>query len=95
MLDVANHLIAALRLRKPERYGDAPIILTDAKVIGESISHRFEDMIRFRNLLVHAYAKVDSARLREFIRSNLEDFESFKTEIAKFLAKTKRRSSRE
>ncbi len=89
VLDVANHLIAALRLRKPERYADAPSILKDAGVINASLTTKLEEMIRFRNLLVSAYAKVDPSRLREFIRSNLADFESFKTEITKFLSRTK------
>lgn len=89
MLDIASHLIAALRLRKPDKYADAPAILREAEILSPSVMQKFEEMIRFRNLLVHAYAKVDSERLREFIGSNLVDFESFKSEVAAFLAKTK------
>jgi len=40
-------------------------------------------MTRFRNLLVHVYAKVDDSRVYEFLLEDLEDFDLFAREIAK------------
>jgi uncharacterized protein YutE (UPF0331/DUF86 family) len=38
-------------------------------------------MARFRNLLVHGYARVDNARVLEIIRENLDDIKAFVKEI--------------
>ena len=40
-------------------------------------------MTRFRNLLVHVYAKVDDSKIYEFLEEDLEDFDLFAREIAR------------
>lgn len=40
-------------------------------------------MAKFRNLLVHGYLQVDDGRVVEILQSRLEDFDSFRAEMAR------------
>jgi uncharacterized protein YutE (UPF0331/DUF86 family) len=54
-LDIANHIIAAERLRPPRDYADAFSVLSETGILPVEflpVAHR---MARFRNRLVHLY----------------------------------------
>lgn len=76
-LSVANHVIASEGLRSPTDHADAFAVLRDAEIVDASLAERLQAMARFRNLLVHEYARVDDARVHGFIREDLEDLERF------------------
>ena len=42
-------------------------------------------LARFRNLLVHMYARVDPARIHEILREHLGDLRSFTHAVAKLV----------
>ena len=76
-LAVANHVIASEGLRAPSDYADAFRSLRDGGVLTESLTLRLEDMTRFRNLLVQAYAKVDDRRLHGYLQQDVSDLDEF------------------
>lgn len=43
-------------------------------------------MARFRNLLIHGYQQVDDRRVVENLRTRLDDFERFRTAIARAIS---------
>ena len=43
----------------------------------------FRDTARFRNLLVHGYAKVDDTRVVEILRNRVDDLAAFRTALAR------------
>jgi uncharacterized protein YutE (UPF0331/DUF86 family) len=88
VIDVGNHLVAALHLRKPNRYTDIPLILEQGGIISKALRGKLEEMIRFRNLLVHGYARIDPQKLHQFIVTNISDFQLFKQEVKMFLGKS-------
>jgi uncharacterized protein YutE (UPF0331/DUF86 family) len=80
-LDIAHHLIASGRFRFPEDYADAFQVLYEQGILPEPLAQRLQQMARFRNLLVHQYAKTDDARVYQILQQNLGDFSAFAREI--------------
>lgn len=84
-INIGNHIISALQLRKPEEYRDIASILGEAGVIPRKFTDEFVKMIGFRNVLVHGYAEIDLFKVYSFLRDRLGDFELFIDYIREFL----------
>lgn len=59
--------------------------LQEEGVIREDLADKFEDMARFRNLLVHRCEEIDGGRVLEIIKQNLGDIGDFEAEIERFV----------
>ena len=55
MVNVCKHLISALDLKEPETYDDCFDILSGEDMIPLKFVDIFKSMVRFRNILIHAY----------------------------------------
>lgn len=78
--------VSAKRLRQvPEQYAACFDTLRDAGLLDPALTERLKAMARFRNLLVHMYARVDPARLHEILREHLEDLRAFSRVVAGLL----------
>lgn len=82
-IDVAQHVISSEGLRAPADFADAFVVLGESEVLDEDLVRHLGDMARFRNLLVHGYGRVDDARVSEILRTRLEDFDQFRSAIAR------------
>lgn len=76
-LGIANHVISSEGYRGPTDYADAFRVLEERSLLEPDLSERLQAMARFRNLLVHGYAKVDDARVHEFLRTDIDDLVSY------------------
>lgn len=86
-LDVANHIIAAERLRSPEDYADSFKVLEEDGMLGLEDGLKLRQMAKFRNRLVHLYGDVDDAYVHNFILNNLDDIKNFQAAVsARFLS---------
>jgi uncharacterized protein YutE (UPF0331/DUF86 family) len=81
-IDAAEHVIASEGLRAPETFADAFAVLGESGYLDKSLADLLEDAARLRNLLVHGYATVDDARVREILRTRIDDLERFRVAIA-------------
>jgi uncharacterized protein YutE (UPF0331/DUF86 family) len=77
-VDLAEHVVADRHLRVPSSYAETFEILRDAGLVPAALAERLVRMARFRNLLVHDYARIDPARLLEVVRDHPSDLEAFK-----------------
>jgi len=84
-INIGNHIISALQLRKPEEYHEIALILEENGVIPREFAEEFVKMIRFRNILVHSYVELDVSKVYSFLQKRLGDFELFIECITKFL----------
>lgn len=84
-INIGNHVISALQLRKPEQYYEISLILEENRVIPQEFGEEFAKMIRFRNILVHNYVELDPSKIYSFLQEGLGDFELFIEYIARFL----------
>jgi len=84
-LDIANHIIAAEKLRAPQDYADAFAVLAEAGLLPVEFLPVVQRMARFRNRLVHLYWDVDAETIYEILRTRLDDFDRFKGYLLAFL----------
>lgn len=84
-INIGNHIISALQMRKPEEYHDIALILGENGVIPSEFAEEFVKMIRFRNILVHDYVGLDVSKVYAFLQGRLGDFERFIEYITEFL----------
>jgi len=77
VLDICNLIIAGKGLGLPKDNRDAIRKLADNGIIPEKLSERLEDMVSFRNLLVHRYGKVDDSRAYHYMKEEIEDMYEF------------------
>ena len=82
-VDVGRHVIASEGLRAPLDYADVFVVLADAALLDESTAADLRDTARFRNLLVHGYAKVDDTRVVDILRDRVDDLAAFRTALAR------------
>ena len=91
-IDIGNHIIASLAIHDVETYAEIPQKLAEANIIPKRLSENLVNMAKFRNLLVHEYVKLESARLVSFIKHNLNDFLEFSQAMSKHLKGSKKKS---
>ncbi len=89
ILDICNLIIAGKGLGLPKDNRDAIRKLADNKIIPKKLSESLEDMVGFRNLLVHRYGKVDDSRAYQYLNEEIDDLYEFAEAIEKFISKGK------
>lgn len=77
VIDICNLIIAGKALGLPRDNRDSIKKLSDNKIIPEKLSARLEDMVSFRNLLVHRYGKVDDSRAYHYLKGEIGDLSDF------------------
>ena len=70
-IDIANYIISAKGFRRKEAYSEMFKILGENGVLEKELSRKFQDMSRFRNLLVHRYGEVDNTRILSIVKHTL------------------------
>ncbi|MBI4850136.1 MAG: DUF86 domain-containing protein [Nitrospirae bacterium] len=85
MVDTCKHIVSALNLREPETYSECFEILKEGNVITEEVAGTYQSMVRFRNILIHAYEGVDDSITYGIYKTRLEDFRKFISSIREFL----------
>jgi len=85
VLDICNLVIAGKGLMLPKDSRDAIGKLTENKIIPEKLSSRLQDMVSFRNLLVHRYGKVDDNRVYLHLKEETIDLYKFIEVIEDFI----------
>jgi uncharacterized protein YutE (UPF0331/DUF86 family) len=84
-LDICNHLAARRGARSPEDYADCMAIMVEIGVIDHDLGMRLMRMSRFRNLLVHLYARVNDGEVHRVIREDLSDLEGYLASVGRYL----------
>ncbi len=83
MVDIAERILA-IEERTPEPTSAGNLrILCELGVVQDATT--YEQMIRFRNLVVHRYEYVEPEMLYDIVRNYLGDFESYAAEIRHFI----------
>lgn len=85
VLDVGNHIIAGLNLRKPSTYEHIMQILCEKKIIAKKTLASAKPFAAIRNLLVHDYSEVESEKLFDTGRRILPAVEDIAKAYRKFL----------
>jgi uncharacterized protein YutE (UPF0331/DUF86 family) len=76
-LDVASHVVSDDRLGEPSTNRELFELLGRHGWLAADLAARLANMAGFRNLLVHAYAEVDPAIVRDIVEHHLGDLDLF------------------
>ncbi len=85
VIDICNRIISTHRLGLPQEYSDVIKLMGQHGVVEGDIVGRLVEMVKFRNMLVHIYWKIENERLYQYLKENLGDFEAFKAAIRNYL----------
>jgi len=84
-LGICYHVTAKLLRKVPEDYAECFKVLADGGIIPGDLSQRLQKTVRFRNLLVHMYWKVDYGAVFDILCNSLDDLRMFSAEIIKLI----------
>lgn len=82
MTDVANHIAARNRWRTPGTSAEAFGLLEQHGYFTTNELKTFNEMVKFRNRVVHLYHMVDDNEIYNILQENLDDFSLFVKMIA-------------
>jgi len=85
LLDICNLIISEKRLPVPKDSRDSIRKLAEADIITGEMSSKLQDMVGFRNLLVHKYGKIDDSKAYDYLGNEMADLYEFLEIIEKFL----------
>lgn len=85
IIDIANHLASGLNLPQKDTAVDVFILLGENKILSQKLVQKLTDACRFRNIIVHRYAKIDFKKLYRNYKDDLNDLRRFAKEISLFL----------
>lgn len=84
-INIGSHIIAGLGLKLAEDFSDVFRRLSEKGIISKELSERLIHMVKFRNLLVHVYWKIDPLKVYDYLMTGLEDLRQFSEEIVSYL----------
>ena len=88
IIDICNRIISKRELGFPQDYSDVIKLMSQEGVLEGDLVGRLIEMVKFRNMLVHLYWKIENDRLYQYLKENLGDFEAFQEAIRKYLKKS-------
>jgi uncharacterized protein YutE (UPF0331/DUF86 family) len=84
-LDIGRRIIAQEGFRYPEDNADVFRVLYEEKVVSSKLLAALIDMAKFRNLVVHDYARIDDAKVYAILKKRLGDFDAFARAVVDYL----------
>lgn len=87
VIDVGNHILAAIGENRIDEYVDIIDNLGKRKIIPLKFSREIRGMAGLRNILVHEYAQIDAKKIYIILQDRLKDFYDFMRYINKYLKK--------
>jgi uncharacterized protein YutE (UPF0331/DUF86 family) len=87
-IDMASHIVRIRHLGLPQSSGDVFVLLEQAKIISEALSHHLQAMVGFRNIAVHEYTNLDLEVVISIIKNRLNDFLEFNKQVLALGAST-------
>jgi uncharacterized protein YutE (UPF0331/DUF86 family) len=88
MIDICRHIVSSLDLKEPETYAECFKVLGTKGIIPDGKIATFQKMVRYRNMLIHAYNGVDDSITYGIFKKQLGDFDAFIRLIRDFLLKS-------
>ena len=84
-IDIAAHIISRQGFREPKDNKDLFAILFENKIIPENVCNTMIKMAKFRNIIVHDYARIEPEIVLGILRKDIGDFKKFAREIFRYL----------
>lgn len=84
-LDISAHIISRVGLREPSDNKDLFVILFENSIISESTHRAMMKMAKFRNIIVHDYARIEPEIVIGILKKDIQDFKQFAQQIIRYM----------
>jgi uncharacterized protein YutE (UPF0331/DUF86 family) len=84
-LDIGQHIIAQEGFRRPADNQDVFTVLAEERIVSGELLPSLIAMAKFRNLIVHDYARIDNAIVFGILKRRLSDFDAYARAIVNYL----------
>ena len=84
-LDIGQHIIVQEGFRRPEDNKDVFVVLSEEDLVPVELVPSLVNMAKFRNLIVHDYARIDNAVVFGILKRRLGDLNAFAQAIVRYL----------
>jgi len=84
-LDIGQHIIAREGFRTPDDNSDVFAVLSEERIIPKALHPELVQMARFRNLIVHDYARIDDRIVYAVLKERLTVFDSYAQAVVDYL----------
>ena len=85
VFNIGNHILSRIPGATATQYKEIATKLLENKIISAEFSERLVEMAKYRNRIVHFYAKITQEELYKLINEDLKDFEIFLSFVKKLL----------
>ena len=76
-MDIASHIVADEGWGPAQKAGDFFLILGERKVLTADLTKSMARLIKFRNILVHEYTRLDAGKTWNIVNKELPGIEAF------------------
>lgn len=87
-LDVNRHLIRELNLKVTDDLQNTFHIIAENGILPLDFAEKIAPSVKFRNLIVHIYEKLDKDLFLKYLREGYEDFKKYTNYIKDYLDKS-------
>lgn len=87
IVDIGNHFLNEVYQAHPNEYKEAIEMLGDYEIVPKKFAKENTDMAKFRNLIIHAYDKIDMEQVYQNLQKSPDIFRKFAKYYIKFLEK--------
>ena len=85
LVDISRYVIRSLGLPSADAYRQVPVVLADAGYLDQTSTAIYDEMVRFRNLVVHHYYRVNPEEIYNILTENLSDLQSWRTTLLEII----------
>ena len=85
LVDISRYVIRSLGLLSADSYRQVPVVLADAGYIDQTSTAIYDEMVRFRNLIVHHYYRVNPEDIYNILTENLSDLQNWRTTLLEII----------
>ncbi|MCK6691904.1 MAG: DUF86 domain-containing protein [Thermoanaerobaculia bacterium] len=80
-IDLANHIVKIRKLGIPQTARESFELLQDAGILSADLCQRMKNMVGFRNIAIHSYARLNVQIIRSIVEHDLKDFEAYEKAV--------------
>ena len=84
-IDVGQMIIVSENFQLPHDSSDIFLILGKEKILNQQFAKKFSPIARFRNLIVHEYAKIDMKKVYHYLTKDLDQFDIFAKAVVRYI----------
>lgn len=85
LVDISRYVIRALGLPSADSYRQVPVVLADAGYLDQTSTAIYDKIVRFRNLVVHHYYRVNPEEIYNILTENLSDLQNWCTTLLEII----------